>query len=220
MTKFLIALPLYAMLIAVLLFSIVFHEVSHGYVAYRLGDPTAKEAGRLTLNPLKHLDPMGVLFFVAMIVFFHIGVGWAKPVPIDPRYFRHPRRDILLVSIAGPGSNFILALAGTAILYLWALAGTPLAAVADVLVLFIIINLLLMAFNLIPIPPLDGSRVLTMISPRTFGRFVAGLEPYGFLIIILLFFLRMPDSGQSVLMYALNSFAGFVEGVLKAIIPA
>lgn len=220
MTKFLIDLPLYAMLIAVLLFSIVFHEVSHGYVAYRLGDPTAKEAGRLTLNPLKHLDPMGVLFFVAMIVFFHIGVGWAKPVPIDPRYFRHPRRDILLVSIAGPGANFILSLAGTALLYLWALAGMPLAGVADVLVLFIIINLLLMAFNLIPIPPLDGSRVLTMISPRTFGRFVASLEPYGFLIIILLFFLRMPDSGQSVLMYALNSFAGFVEGVLKAIIPA
>jgi Zn-dependent protease len=219
MTRLLMTAGVFVLMIAVFLFSIVFHEVSHGYVAYRLGDPTAKESGRLTLNPLKHLDPMGVIFFVAMIALFHIGIGWAKPVPIDPRYFRHPRRDILLVSIAGPGANFVLAVLGFALFYVWRIARAPLPGVADILELLVVINMLLMVFNLIPIPPLDGSRVLTMISPRTFGRFVASLEPYGFLIIVLLFFVKMPQTGESVLTYVLGSFVNHIDALLRGIAP-
>jgi len=186
MTRLLMTAGVFVLMIAVFLFSIVFHEVSHGYVAYRLGDPTAKESGRLTLNPLKHLDPMGVIFFVAMIALFHIGIGWAKPVPIDPRYFRHPRRDILLVSIAGPGANFVLAVLGFALFYVWRIARAPLPGVADILELLVVINMLLMVFNLIPIPPLDGSHVVgALLPPRLHWGWVQ-LGRYGFLLLFAL----------------------------------
>ena len=140
----------------VVLISLTFHEWGHAYMAYRLGDPTAKYMGRLTLNPLKHIDPIGLLCMV------FLRIGWAKPVPIDPRYFRNPRRDDFLVSIAGVTMNFILFLiTSITLLSLQYFVKTPLPKfVFDTLGLFVFINAALMVFNLLPIPPLDGYHVL------------------------------------------------------------
>ena len=172
------------------LFALTVHEFSHGYVAYKLGDPTAARLGRLSLNPMKHLDPLGVL------AFFLTKIGWAKPVPIDARYFRNPGRDMLLVALAGPGMNLALAVASTlsAKVIIFASAGLP--AFLDFLVQPLLlmtvasiwINLMLAVFNLVPIPPLDGSRVLGSLLPPHMARSYARLEPYGFIIVLILFY--------------------------------
>ncbi len=146
------------------------HELAHGYIAYKLGDPTAKSLGRLTLNPIKHLDPIGAL----SLIFFR--VGWARPVPINPRYFKKPRRDMALVALAGPLSNLILAFLlvpawlGLRNLFIATyVSGAFLSRFLSVIIDFIgilhIINLSLAIFNLIPIPPLDGSRILSALLP-------------------------------------------------------
>ena len=160
----------YIFLILSSLIAITVHEFSHGYIAYKLGDPTAKAMGRLTLNPIKHLDPIGAL----CMVFFKF--GWARPVPIDPRYFRKPKRDFALVALAGPLSNLTLAFfaaLGHSILYAcfygfqfktqFGLAMVQNSL--DFFYIFHIINLGFMLFNLIPIPPLDGSRILNVVLP-------------------------------------------------------
>lgn len=160
-----------------ILFGLTLHEFSHGYVAWRLGDPTARAMGRLTLNPLAHLDPIGTL------ALFFFRFGWAKPVPIDPRFFRNPTRDMMLSSLAGPAANF-LAAAGSGIVLrglLFVGAGEFWIRLAA---LFVFFNLVLCFFNLIPIPPLDGSRLLVYFLP---SRMMAGyvqLERYGFLILV------------------------------------
>lgn len=128
-----------------LVVAITVHEASHGWVAYKLGDPTAKLAGRITLNPIAHLDPLGTFFL------FLVGFGWGIPVPINPYNFRNPRWDQLFVALAGPGANLILAIL---LALLYRLLPTPL------LLAIISVNLILMVFNLLPIPPLDGSKVL------------------------------------------------------------
>lgn len=170
-----------------LLLALTCHEVAHGYVAYLLGDPTAKNAGRLTLNPLKHLDPIGtIIFFVAKI-------GWAKPVPVDPRHFKDPQRGMLLVALAGPATNFILAVL-FAILYkallrvpvpeehslvfnlLWAAAAMSQAGV--------FVNLILGVFNLVPIPPLDGANILAGFLPRRLAYKYLSFGRYGVLLIL------------------------------------
>jgi Zn-dependent protease len=155
--------------IPVLLFSITLHEYAHGRVALRLGDPTAKLMGRLSLNPLPHIDPFGA------ICLFLFNFGWAKPVPVDPRYFKSPRRDIILMSLAGPISNILLALvAGLMIRYF------PFSSQVYQLTLIYLLfmNLGLGLFNLLPVPPLDGSHILeNILSPsparkyRAFGRY-------------------------------------------------
>ena len=169
-----------------LLFALTVHEFAHGYVAWRLGDPTAKNVGRLTLNPLKHLDPLGVLAFIIM------KIGWAKPVPVDPRYFRHPQRDMLLVALAGPGSNVILAVASAALAHLLvALHFLPfffLQPLVAMLAASVWINIMLAVFNCIPIPPLDGSKVLMGLLPPHAARAYARLEPFGFFILLALFY--------------------------------
>jgi len=169
-----------------LLFALTMHELAHGYVAWRLGDPTAKNEGRLTLNPLKHLDPLGVLAFIIM------KIGWAKPVPVDPRYFRNPQRDMLLVALAGPGSNVLLAVASAALAHLFVNLGflpffflQPLVAM---LAASVWINIMLAVFNCIPIPPLDGSKVLMGLLPPAAARSYAKLEPFGFFILLALFY--------------------------------
>ena len=169
-----------------LLFALTVHELAHGWVAFRLGDPTAKLDGRLTMNPLKHLDPLGVLAFVIM------KIGWAKPVPVDPRYFRNPQKDMLLVALAGPGSNVLLAIASA--LLARVLVSVPvlplfvLQPLVGMLVASVWINIMLAVFNIIPIPPLDGSKVLMGVLPPEAARSFARIEPFGFFILLALFY--------------------------------
>lgn len=172
--------------------AITVHEASHGYVAYLLGDPTAKNAGRLTLNPLKHLDPLGTLVLVLTRM-----IGWAKPIPVDPRYFADPNKGMMLVSLAGPASNFALALV-FALLYHFLnygfgiMGGQSSVAMFKPLVLMcqagVVINLALGMFNLLPIPPLDGSKILAGVLPPKMAHGLLRLERYGFIIILLLAF--------------------------------
>ncbi|MDR1915992.1 MAG: site-2 protease family protein [Synergistaceae bacterium] len=176
--------------IPALLWALSFHEFCHGWVAYKLGDRTAASQGRLSLNPLHHLDPVGTL----MLIFFHF--GWARPVPINSRYFKNPRRDIALVSLAGAGGNFLSALV-TAILcgiltrfFPQALfqSRTVTTAFGQVMVNMLLINVGLGVFNLIPIPPLDGSKVLAVFLPPSALSAFFFLERYGMIIILVLAF--------------------------------
>ncbi len=175
-----------------LLLALTLHEYAHGYVAYRLGDPTARDAGRLTLNPLSHLDPIGT------IAFFFIKFGWAKPVPVNPYYFKNPRKDMLWVALAGPVTNLLLAVASA--LLLKAMIGTAtlipystmleaiLVPLYNMLVASVWINLVLCIFNFLPIPPLDGGRILTGLLPEELARTYASFERYGFIVILILAF--------------------------------
>jgi Zn-dependent protease len=175
-----------------LLIALTLHEFAHGYVAYRLGDPTAKALGRLTLNPLKHLDPIGTL------AFFLIKFGWAKPVPVNPNYLKNPKQDMLWVALAGPVTNLILAIASALLAKaLWLFASlVPYSAVAEavlvpvnaMLIASVWINLVLCIFNFLPIPPLDGSRILTGLLPHDLARSYLKIEKYGFIIILILAF--------------------------------
>lgn len=169
------------------LFALTVHEFAHGYVAYQLGDPTASNLGRLTLNPLKHLDPMGV------ICFFLIKIGWAKPIPVDFRYFKNPRRDLLWVSLAGPGINFFLAVASALVVkILLAVSGLIPAfiflPIVKMIAASVWINIMLAVFNLVPIPPLDGSKILQGLLPREMAQAYAKIEPYGFILLLILFY--------------------------------
>ena len=157
------------LLIPVLLFALVFHELSHAWVANKLGDPTARYAGRLTLNPMAHLDPIGGL----MILF--VGFGWAKPVPVDIRYLSNPRVDMMKIAFAGPASNLLLAFIGGTILRLGFVHGT----MAMMIMFFTQINIMLAVFNMIPIAPLDGSQIFSGLLIRTNPELVRNLQIYG-----------------------------------------
>jgi Zn-dependent protease len=166
------------------LFAITLHEAAHGWVANRLGDPTARNLGRITINPLKHIDPMGTIVVpLALLMLSGFIIGWAKPVPVDPRHFKQPLLDMALVALAGPVSNFIMAC-------LWALlvVVSPTGMLAAIGHAGITINLVLMVLNLFPIPPLDGGRVLTGLLPRSLALQFMRIEPFGFPIILLLMF--------------------------------
>ncbi|MGL1861725.1 MAG: site-2 protease family protein [Pseudodesulfovibrio sp.] len=176
----------YAILAPGLLIALVCHEVAHGYVAYLLGDPTAKSQGRLTLNPLKHLDPLGTL------AFFIVQFGWAKPVPVNMRYFKNPRQGMLLTAIAGPGTNFLLAAVFAMVIHILSgmefMSGSLTEKVIVPLYLIsqagVFVNLILGVFNLIPIPPLDGSNVLAYFLPPKLAWKYMSLSRYGFMILI------------------------------------
>ena len=157
------------LLVPVLLFALCFHEFAHAWVAYKLGDPTAKHAGRLTLNPLAHLDPMGSL----MILF--VGFGWAKPVPVDVRYLQNPRTDMMKVAFAGPAANLLLAFIGGTIIRFQIVSGSLIL----MLILFTQINIMLAVFNMIPIPPLDGSQIFSGLMVRKNPDLVMKLQMYG-----------------------------------------
>ena len=157
------------LLIPVLLFALVFHEFSHGWVANKLGDPTAKYYGPLTLNPMAHLDLFGSL----MILF--VGFGWAKPVPVDSRYLANPRTDMMKIAFAGPASNLLLAfIAGSLI----RLSGN-MGVLSSMLIMFVQINIMLAVFNMIPIPPLDGSQIFSGLMIRHNPDLVVKLQIYG-----------------------------------------
>ena len=158
-----------ALLIPVLLFALVFHEFSHAWLANKLGDPTARYAGRLTLNPIAHLDPIGAL----MILF--VGFGWAKPVPVDPRYLKNPRVDMMKIAFAGPASNLLLALIAGFILR----TGLVHGSIAMMVILFTQINIMLAVFNMIPVSPLDGSQIFSGLLIRRNPELVRNLQIYG-----------------------------------------
>jgi Zn-dependent protease len=170
--------------------AVVLHEVAHGWVADRLGDNTARFMGRLTLNPLKHIDPFGTVLIPLMLIV--VGspflFGYAKPVPVDFRKLRNPRRDMVWVALAGPLTNLLLALISTLLLALAANMPESMIWIAKPLALMcqasIIINLVLFIFNLLPLPPLDGGRVAVGLLPAPMGYQLARLEPYGFIIIV------------------------------------
>jgi Zn-dependent protease len=172
----------------ILLFSMVIHEIAHGSVALSLGDPTAKNAGRITLNPLKHLDPFNSVI-LPLLTYFILGVafGGAKPVPINPFNFRDQKWGNLKVAIAGPGANLAIALIFGLILR-FAFNFLP-AGLIYAFFYAVFINILLAVFNLIPIPPLDGSHILFTFLPHSLDRFKISLSQYGFFILIFLIFL-------------------------------
>ena len=166
------------LLIPVLVFALVFHEFSHAWVANKLGDPTARYSGRLTLNPLAHLDPFGSL----MILF--MGFGWAKPVPVDSRYLANPRVDMMKIAFAGPAANLLLAFVGGTIIRTGLVDGS---ITLMILLRFTQINIMLAVFNMIPIPPLDGSQIFSGIMSRKNPELVYKLQMYGPQILLGLF---------------------------------
>lgn len=175
-----------------ILLALTLHEFAHGYVAYRFGDPTASAAGRLTVNPIKHLDPLGTL------AFFIIHIGWARPVPVNPVYFKNPKQDMLWVALAGPVTNLALAVASALLAKTVVIIGGffpengvvffNLFILMEMLKASVWINLVLCVFNFLPIPPLDGSRILTGLLPNEMARSYLKYEKYGFVLILILAF--------------------------------
>lgn len=175
-----------AMGLSILAFSVIAHEVAHGYVAYRLGDPTAQMANRLNFNPLNHIDPFGsiILPLILSLGSSPVFLAWAKPVPVNPAYFRHPRRDDFLVSIAGVTVNMILAV--VAAIAFRVIAPGQGESLSVFIRLFCIINVGLAVFNMVPVPPLDGSHVLASILPPKAAQAYGQISEFGFIIIIAL----------------------------------
>lgn len=175
-----------ALRVVMLLFAVIIHEVAHGYVAWRFGDPTARFAGRLTLNPLPHIDLFGTILVPGLLLLSGSSVifGWAKPVPVNPMNFRHIRAGELAVSVAGPGSNLALAALFAGLLHL----GGGNLGLVKLAYYGVSINLFLALFNLMPIPPLDGSHIVSAALPYRLARLYEQLEPFGFILILVLFY--------------------------------
>lgn len=196
------------------IFAITVHEAAHGYVARHFGDMTAHNQGRITLNPLKHIDPFGTILLPALTLFLGgILFGWAKPVPVDFSRLRHPKQDMLWVAAAGPMSNLAMAL-------LWALTlkispafsesiAVPLALMGQA---GIAINVVLMVLNLLPLPPLDGGRIAVSLLPRELAFRYARIEPYGFMILLLLLFTGVLSMIMSPLIYGTISMISRIFG--------
>ena len=195
----------------VLVFSVVIHEISHGFVAERFGDPTARRAGRLTLNPIKHIDPFGSVILPLLMSLIPGGVvfGWAKPVPVDPRYFKHQDRDIAYVSAAGPLSNITLAFIFGMLIR--ALSFAPQFSWSEPLMelfaIIVITNVALAIFNLVPIPPLDGSGVLFAFLPRSMNGVRVFLQRYGLFILLAFIFFGF-DIISPFIFWLVHLFAG------------
>ena len=194
-----------------LLLAITLHEVAHGWVALRCGDPTAKSQGRLSLNPLRHIDPVGTVLVPALLAIFGGFIfGWAKPVPVNYHRLRQPKRDMALVALAGPGANFIMALGWGLIMVIGYHLQARMAWLGEPLLLMggagINVNVMLGVLNLAPIPPLDGSRVLAGVLPDRAGAVMARMEPYGLIILVALIALGL----FNVLMPIVNSIRHFI----------
>lgn len=167
-----------------LILSLSFHEAAHAWAANRLGDPTARQLGRLTLNPLAHIDWIGTVLFPLIMFMTNVPlIGWAKPVPVDPRNLQHPRRDFALVALAGPVSNMILAVIAAIIFETLAVTSGYVNIAGQILFTAVLMNVMLAVFNLFPVPPLDGGNVLMGIVPLRTAQAINWLRPYGFVII-------------------------------------
>ena len=199
-----------------ILLALTFHEYAHAYVANRLGDDTAKQSGRLTLNPLRHLDPLGT------IMIFLVHFGWAKPVPVNPYLLKNPKKDMLWISAAGPLSNMVLALASGILLRILMASGeTPgqtsfLGLLIYVVFMSLQINLALAIFNILPIAPLDGSKILAGLLPDRFGKMFYFMERYGpFILLGLIIFGRA--TGVSILGGIIWPFVKFFSSIFAGI---
>ena len=200
-----------------ILFAITVHEVAHGWVAKRFGDPTAQRLGRLTLNPFKHIDPVGTVLIPALLLLLKAGFlfGWAKPVPVTWENLRHPKRDMVFVAIAGPAANLLMAFFWGAVAKLatvlpasvdW--AAVPLQLMGEI---GITINVLLMVFNLLPLPPLDGGRVAVGLLPGPLAWQLSRVEPYGFFILLGLM-------AFGVLWFIIQPFTNFMTGLVHMVV--
>jgi Zn-dependent protease len=173
-----------------ILAAVILHEIAHGWVAFRLGDPTAAEAGRLTLNPLPHVDPMGTVALPLLLV--AVGspfvFGWARPVPVNFANLRSPKRDMVKVAIAGPLTNIVLAALSAGVFHLAGGWNAGAGGLAHMALASVQINIVLAVLNMVPIPPLDGGRVLTGLLPRPQALALARIEPYGMVILMVLLF--------------------------------
>ncbi|QQZ30852.1 site-2 protease family protein [Thiothrix subterranea] len=203
------------------LFAITLHEVAHGWVANKLGDSTAKMLGRLTINPLKHIDPIGTvalplgMLLMSMLTMGQpFAFGWAKPIPVNTRNLHNPRRDMAIVAVAGPLSNLLMALFWVLMMPVF-MAVIPDANIADGFVTMaqigLVFNLVLLVLNLLPIPPLDGGRVLAGLVPRGVADVLDKIEPYGFPILIVLLLLGVLDQ-------IIGPIIGTLYGLLISII--
>lgn len=214
---------LISVLIIPVLFAIIVHEVAHGWVAKLLGDPTADRLGRLSLNPIKHIDPIGTVLVPAMLLLFRTGLvfGWAKPVPITWTNLRRPKRDMALVAIAGPAANLLMALAWGILLKISTLLPLTALWVSQPLrymgLAGILANVLLMVFNLLPIPPLDGGRVAVGLLPGPWAWRLSQIEPYGFMILIGLM-ISGPLLGVSLLWAVIGPVAEFVAWMVLTVV--
>lgn len=188
------------MFLIVIIVSLVIHEFSHGLVSYLQGDTTAKDAGRLTLNPMSHIDPIG------LVAMFLIHFGWAKPVPINPKYYKNRRVGILLTSIAGPISNMILAFIGALV---YVAINTQTQILIYFFQLFIQINVTLALFNLVPIPPLDGSKIFASLFGGKVAQWIYKIERVGMIVIFLLLWIPAVNNALS------NSIYSITNGIIK-----
>ncbi len=205
----------FALSILILLFSVILHEVMHGFVALKFGDHTAENAGRLTLNPLPHIDPIGTILLPALLIITgsHFMFGWAKPVPVNPLNFSNLRRGELLVSSAGIFANFGLAIAFTIIYHILNILPYEFPGLLGSALRYgVFINLILGVFNLFPIPPLDGSKILLSQLPYNLAREFEKLEKYGFIILIIL--MMVPFGNASLLQTILAFVVGILSGIL------
>ena len=192
--------------VAAVLLCIVVHEVSHGYAAYRLGDPTAKAQNRLSMNPIRHIDPIGALLLLT------VGFGWAKPVPVNMWYFKNPKQGMAITALAGPLSNFILAFIlafffnGLFGFYAFGYGGAAVDFLVEFLYYGVVINIGLGLFNLIPFPPLDGSKILAVFLPSELHMKLMRYERYGFLVLLALVWLGFLDTPLYTARMAVTNF--------------
>ena len=204
-------LDVFLVLIPIVLVSLTLHELGHAYVAWKLGDPTAKEQGRLTLNPIAHLDPLGTLMFVLTALIANLPFGWARPVPVRPGYFRRPKEGMAIVAAAGPAMNFLIALVCLAVIRHVELGDLT----AEVIENAYIVNIILGLFNLIPVPPLDGSRIVGVLMDRaTYARWIQ-LDQFGMLIVFGGFFI-FQDEFSRLLLDALRNITRVMDVLVLA----
>jgi len=214
-------IQLVAIIAIPIIIAITFHEAAHGFVAWRCGDDTAYRLGRVTFNPLRHIDPIGTIILPA-VLYLSTGFmfGYAKPVPVNFRRLRNPRRDMVLVAAAGPGINILLAIASAILLHFVPREGSVVAeTIGHIMVVSVAVNVILAVFNMLPLPPLDGGRVAVGLLPYPLSMYLARVERYGMLILIMAIFI-LPWIGSQlgidlgIVQWVIGPVAGRIESFI------